>query len=69
LATSNDLVFQPEKLQGLVQTYIESNLESFYCLKTDMNSFLNEIKLTVKKAQEWVQTYISNFIVFFVFNL
>jgi len=59
LATSNDLAFQPEKLSSLIDTYIESNMESFYYLKADVDSFIKEIKSAAQKAQEWVITYLS----------
>lgn len=58
LATT-DIAFQPEKLNELIQTYIESNLDVFYYLQTDMDSFINEIQTTVQKAQEWVIEYFS----------
>ncbi len=61
LATTSDLAFQPEKLEELVQSYIDSNIETFYILKTDMDTFIREIKASVKDAQQWVLKHLSKF--------
>ncbi len=59
LASSQDLVYQTDKIETLLQNLIEQNLFTFYVAEANLEEFVSDIRKMVEAARTWIIEYMS----------